>query len=99
MFLRVLPAARAVLPDVRAVLPAAPVLSFPRFLAGIQSNPSFSGVQSGIIFLREGGHALRVVGVNGLSVQKPGQDADAFEVERLVSAVDQDAALVWIGGD
>ena len=58
----VLPAVRAVLPAVRAVLPAAPVGSFPRFLAGIQSNPSFSGGQSGVIFLREGGHAFRVVG-------------------------------------
>ena len=39
-----------------------PFLSFPRFLAGIQSEHSFSRGQSGVISLRQGEHALRVVG-------------------------------------
>ena len=39
-----------------------PPLSFPRFLAGIQSEQVFSRIQSGVIFLWQGEHDRRVVG-------------------------------------
>ena len=38
-----------------------PLLSFPRFLAGIQSEQFFSRIQSGVIFLWQGEHDLQVV--------------------------------------
>ncbi len=51
-----------IIPHVLSRHSRSPFLSFPRFLAGIQSEQSFSRGQSGVISLRQGEHALRVVG-------------------------------------
>ena len=45
-------------PQRPAVISAASLLSFPRFLAGIQSEQAFSRIQSGVISLWQGEHDL-----------------------------------------
>ena len=49
------------IPHALPVMPAGPSLSFPQFLAGIQSTQSCSSVQSGGIPLRQDKHDRRMV--------------------------------------
>ena len=51
-----------VIPAVPCCHSCRPPLSFPRFLAGIQSEQVFSRIQSGVISLWQGEHDRRVVG-------------------------------------
>ena len=48
----------AILPQPLLSFPRPPLLSFPRLLAGIQSEQAFSRIQSGVISLWQGKHDL-----------------------------------------